>query len=203
MVHAARASAARATAPSSTRHFLIAGQKILKTELTPSVSTPNAFLIAGICPTFFAHALRPALLIGTPIRLEFDLTPSAPIQNAFLIGTIGPILTPARLFTRHSSLITSHHLTPFLFDTNKPHKIIILVIILMKTKEKQFSIRYKLASHDISLPAAGSQSRPGPKAESAPHLPRPRNAPCLGLQVVLSCPAASGPNWFAWLGTGA
>jgi hypothetical protein len=33
-------------------HFLIAGEKILKTELTPSVAGPNAFLIAGDFPSF-------------------------------------------------------------------------------------------------------------------------------------------------------
>ena len=98
----------RATPP-----FLIAGEKILKTELTPSVPTPNAFLIAGVCATF---------------------SPAA-----------------APLFTHHLSLITCHclthhRLTSFLFDTNKPHKIIILVSLPMKTKEKQFSIRYKFAA---------------------------------------------------------
>jgi hypothetical protein len=30
--------------------FLIAGQKILKTAVTPSVPIPSAFLIAGVCP---------------------------------------------------------------------------------------------------------------------------------------------------------
>ena len=44
--------------------FLIAGEKILKTALTPSVSTPNAFLIAGIYPLFAARAAsaRPSAL---------------------------------------------------------------------------------------------------------------------------------------------
>jgi hypothetical protein len=37
-------------------HFLIAGEKILKTELTPSVAVPNAFLIAG---AFNAFSLAP------------------------------------------------------------------------------------------------------------------------------------------------
>jgi hypothetical protein len=107
MVHAARASVNRAVArfilrsgsaaskgssaaPPSTRHFLIAGEKILKTELTPSVPSPNEFLIATLCPTFFSFAPLPALLIGTPIRLEFDLTRSQQTRKDFLIGTIRP-----------------------------------------------------------------------------------------------------------------
>ncbi len=121
MVHAARA-----TAPPSTRHFLIAGEKILKTELTPSVPTPNAFLIAGVCATFSPAPLR-ALLIGTPIRLEIDLTHSQQTRKHFLIGTIRPTSTPAPLPTHLLSPITHHRLTSFLFDTNKPHKIIILI----------------------------------------------------------------------------
>ena len=104
--------------------FLIAGEKILKTELTPSISIPNAVLIAGVCATF---------------------SPAA-----------------APLFTHHLSLITyhcltHHRLTSFLFDTNKPHKIIILVSLPMKTKEKQLSIRYKFA-----LRAAGAANYPSP-----------------------------------------
>jgi hypothetical protein len=106
--------------PLATRHsslataFLIAGQKILKTRLTPSAPMPSAVLIAGICPTFS----------------------SAPLS------------------THHSSLTPHHRLTPFLFDTNKPHKIIIRVSLPMKTKEKQFSIRYKWSLRGTSLPAA-------------------------------------------------
>jgi hypothetical protein len=56
--------------------------------------------------------------------------------------------------SHHSPLITHHCLTPFLFDTNKVHKIIILLRALLKTKEKQFSIRYKFALRGKSSPAA-------------------------------------------------
>src|SRR5271154_1785920 len=108
------ASKGSSATPPSTRHFLIAGDKILKTGLTPSVPSPDAFLIANI----------------------------------------GPTLAPAPLCTHHSSLITPHCLTPFLFDTNKPHKIIILVSVPMKTKEKPLSIRYKFALRRIGQPAA-------------------------------------------------
>ena len=38
---------------------------------------------------------------------------------------------------------------PFLFRTNKPHKINILPRALLKTKEKQFSIQYKFAVGSI------------------------------------------------------
>jgi hypothetical protein len=57
---------------------------------------------------------------------------------------------PPPHFTHHSSL-----LTPFLFDTNKVHRITILMSALMKTKEKQFSIRYKFAFRGTGLPDAG------------------------------------------------
>jgi hypothetical protein len=38
-------------------------------------------------------------------------------------------------------------IAPFLFDTNKPSKIIILIRALMKTKEKRFSIQYNFATY--------------------------------------------------------
>ena len=146
------ASKGSATAPPSTRHFLIAGEKILKTGLTPSAPPPNAFLIANICATFSPAPLR-ALLIGTPIRLEIDLTHSQQTRKHFLIGTIRPTFTSAPLLTHHLSLIPHHRLTSFLFDTNKPHKIIILVSLPLKTKEKQFSIRYKFTLRGMGMPA--------------------------------------------------
>jgi hypothetical protein len=48
--------------------------------------------------------------------------------------------------TYQVSRFTTHRcLAPFLFDTNKPHKIITPPSALLKTKEKQFSIQYKFA----------------------------------------------------------
>src|ERR1700688_2388013 len=70
-------------------------------------------------------------------------------QRPILAGGFSGTLPPAPPLTDHSSLFTHHCLTSFLFDTNKAHKIIILVRALMKTKEKQFSIRYKFALYDI------------------------------------------------------
>ena len=95
----------------SSLHFLIAGDKLLETDLTPAVPIPNAFLIAGVCPTFFSPAPLPAILIGTPIRLKADLTHSQQTRKHFLIGTIRPTLTPAPLSTHHSSLITRHRIS--------------------------------------------------------------------------------------------
>ena len=40
----------------TTHAFLIAGEKILKTALTPSVPTPSVFLIAGVSATFCRSA---------------------------------------------------------------------------------------------------------------------------------------------------
>src|SRR5271169_1676111 len=153
------ASKGSSATPPSTRHFLIVSAKLLETELTPSVPSPNAFRIANICPTFFSPAPLRAFLIGTAIRLKSDLTHSQQTRKHFLIGTIGPTLAPAPLCTHHSSLITPHCLTPFLFDTNKPHKIIILVSVPMKTKEKPLSIQYKFAVRGTCNLACASFSR--------------------------------------------
>jgi hypothetical protein len=94
------------------------------------------------------------LLIASHKLLEIELTPSASAQNAFLIATICPTFTPAPLSTHHSSLIPRHCLPSFLFDTNKPNKTIIIVSLPLKTKEKQFSIRYKWSLRGTGLPAA-------------------------------------------------
>jgi hypothetical protein len=188
MVHAARASVNRATARfilrpvrrrsdggaaskgssaayPSTRHFLIAGEEILKTELTPSMPIPNVFLIAGA----FAHFRVPGSVMHNSNRytklLEIALTPSAPAQNTFLIATICPTFTPAPLFTHHSSLIPRHRLTPFLIDTNETDKI----FALLKTKKKRLSIRYKFALRGTGNLACARWFGIGP-LPSAPHI---------------------------------
>jgi hypothetical protein len=132
--------------PLITRQFLIAGEKILKTELTPSVPTPNAFLIAGDFP-FFSSAAAPRISNRYTKLLEIELTRSQSTKDRFLIDTICPTFTPAPLSTHHLSPITKHCLTQFLIATNETHKI----LALLKTKEKQLSIRYKFA-----LRAAGA-----------------------------------------------
>ncbi len=139
--------------------------KLLEFELTYTKQTRKDFLIATICPTFFSPAPLPALLIGTGSRLEIDLTHSEQTRKHFLIGTIRPTFTSAPLLTHHLSLLTRDFLTSFLFDTNKPNKIIILVSRPMKTKEKRVSIRYKFGIRGIALrrlttPAISNRNTP-------------------------------------------
>src|SRR5271156_1799932 len=152
-------------------------------------------------------------------------------QRPILIASFSAISAPARRggpaphFAHHSPLISHHCLTPFLFDTNKAHKISILTKALMKIKEKQFSIRYKFVHRGTAT--LGCALRFWVRAFGHPHqnkcaharlpmLPVPRgtnhqspittprtNAACLGVPVMLSCPAASRPKWFAWFGSGA
>jgi hypothetical protein len=142
-------------------------------------------------------------LIASRQILKIALTRSQQTRKHFLIASFSAISAPSRRGgpvphpTHHSPLIAHHRSTPFLFDTNKPRKIIIPLSALLKTKEKRFSIQYKFASRDI----ANLALVPGRK--NVPHFHRVRNAACLAVLVVLSCPAASGPNWFAWLGMGA
>src|SRR5580704_2623442 len=124
MVHAARASTASAPAPLSTRQFLIGCAAIRDARNSPE---NNALyfsnrLKTAICSARFSRVLRP--------------------QNHDSAGA-----EHGSLFTTHQSLLTNRDsaIAPFLFSTNKAHKIIILVRALMKTKEKQFSIQYKFA----------------------------------------------------------
>jgi hypothetical protein len=131
-------------------------------------------------------------LIASRQILKIKLTRSQQTRKHFLIASFSAISAPVPRLSNHDLRIA-----PFLFDTNKAHKIIILMRALMKTKEKRFSIPYKFATRDI----ANLALVPGRK--NAPHFQRDTNAACLGVPVMLSCPAASGPNWFAWLGMGA
>jgi len=160
-------------------------------------------------------------------------------QRPILIASFSAISAPARRggpaphFAHHSPLISHHCLTPFLFDTNKAHKISILTKALMKIKEKQFSIRHKCPHRGTATLACPERPRRGCALRfwvralwhphqnkcahaSLPMLPVPRgtnhqspitthrtNAACLGVPVMLSCPAASRPKWFAWFGSGA
>ena len=81
----------------ATQPFLIAGEKILKTELTPSVPSPNAFLIAGDFPPF-SSAAAPRISNRYTKLLEIDLTRSQQTRKHFLIATICPtFFSPAPL----------------------------------------------------------------------------------------------------------
>jgi hypothetical protein len=229
MIHAARASTASARAPLPTCHFLIGSAAIKNARNSPennALHFSNRLKTAN-CSARFSHVSRLSnhesrvaahgspltthqsrltnhiFLIASRQILKIALTRSQQTRKHFLIASFSAISAPARRggpvphLTHHSPLIPHHRSTPFLFDTNNANKIIILVRALLKTKEKQFSIRYKFASRHI----ANLDLVPGRK--NAPHFRRARNAACLAVLVVLSCPAASGPNWFAWLGMGA
>ena len=132
-------------------------------------------------------------LIASRQILKIELTHSQQTRKHFLIASFSASLAPAPHLTNHDSRKTA----PFQFNTNKPHKIIIVLMTPLKTKEKRFSIPYKFPARDITNLALV------PGRKNVPHLQRARNAACLAVLVVLSCPAASGPNWFAWLGMGA
>jgi hypothetical protein len=93
---------------------------------------------------------RRAFLIARRQILEINLTRSQQKRTHFLIATFSSVSALAPHLTNHASRIEP----PFLFDTNKAHKIIILTRTLLKTKEKRFSIRYKLALGSIGLPPA-------------------------------------------------
>src|SRR5580692_6740102 len=77
------------------------------------------------------------------------------MRKLFPIASFSAVSAPARHggpaphLTHHLSRFTHRCLAPFLFRTNKPHKIIILPRALLKTKEKQFSIQYKFAVGSI------------------------------------------------------
>ena len=69
------------------------------------------------------------------------------MRKLFLIASFSAVLAPARRGGPAPHCLTHRHSpnAPFLFDTNKPNKIIILLRALLKTMEKQFSIQYKFA----------------------------------------------------------
>jgi hypothetical protein len=223
VVHAARAYTAGTPAPLPARYFLIGCAAIKNARNSPETNAlhfSNRLKTAN-CSARFSRVLRSqnhespvaphgspfttyqsrlanhAVLIASRQILRIKLTRSQQTRKHFLIASFSAASPPAPRLTHHSPLITHHRSTPFLFATNKPHKIIILMRALLKTKEKRFSIQYKFASRDI----ANLALVPGRK--NVPHFQRARNATCLAVLVVLSCPAASGPNWFAWLGMGA
>jgi hypothetical protein len=178
MVHAARASTASAPAPPSAPHPLIDGTAIRNARNCPENNALH-FSNRPKTPCFsarFSRVLRSrnhhspvtyhasrltthqtlltnhAFLIATQI-LDIHLTRSQQTRKHFLIATKFDISAPH--FTNHHSPIA-----PFLFNTNKPHRIIILMRPLLKTKEKQFSIQYKFALRDIGLPTEAATSLP-------------------------------------------
>jgi hypothetical protein len=181
MVHAARASTASAPAPLSTRHFLIGCAPIKNARNSPENSALN-FSDRLKTPCFsarFSHVLSSrnhhspvthhasrftthqslltnhAFLIASRQILKINLSRSQQTRKHFLIATFSATLAPAPHLTHHC-------LTSFLFRTNKPHRITILMRPLLKTKEKQISIRYKFALRDIGLPTPLAPQHPSP-----------------------------------------
>jgi hypothetical protein len=151
------------------------------------VHAPRASTASAPPPLSVRH-----FLIASRQILKIKLTPSQQTKKHFLIASFSAISAPAPHLTNHDSRITS-----FLFNTNKAHKIIIPPSALLKTKEKQFSIQYKFALREIRrvFPLAGMKNVRNFRCYN--------NAACLAVPAVLSCPAASGPKWFARLGMGA
>jgi hypothetical protein len=151
------------------------------------VHAPRASTASAPPPLSARH-----FLIASRQILKIKLTPSQQTKKHFLIASFSAISAPAPHLTNHDSRITS-----FLFNTNKAHKIIIPPSALLKTKEKQFSIQYKFALREIRrvFPLAGMKNVRNFRCYN--------NAACLAVPAVLSCPAASGPKWFARLGMGA
>src|SRR5271156_34276 len=204
MVHAARAATPSAPAPLPTRHFLIGRAAIKKARNFPEYNAlyfSNRLKTAN-CSARFSRVLRPknhdspvarhrsrftthqslptnhAFLIASRQILKIALTTSQQTRKYFLIASFsGSLPLPPR-----PALVTHHCLTSLLFRTNKPHRIIILMRALMKTKEKHFSIRYKFALQkfqdaevglcSLTCRSYGSASRIN-TAASAPTIRRP------------------------------
>ena len=118
--------------------------------------------VPSACTRMAAHSVnvgaqcasaRRAILIASQL-LEIELTCSQQTRKLFLIASFSAISAPApHHLTNHNPRIA-----PFLFDSNKAHKIIILTRALMKTKEKQFSIRYKFGVRSIGNPTRALRS---------------------------------------------
>src|ERR1700733_2774155 len=134
MVHAARASTASARGPLSNRHFLIGHAAIKNACNSPENNALNFSnrLKTANCRARFSHVLRSR---NHQSRIAGHVSPS----------------------TNHQSPLPNH---AFLFNTNKPHRITILMRPLLKTKEKQFSIQYKFALREIGLSTEAATSLP-------------------------------------------
>ncbi len=124
MVNSARASAPCAPSPPSPN------QSLAKHNRKPTQDIENKHLrpksIASFCRDFAPGAppdqsllSTHGFLIASRQLLENELTRSQQTRKHFLIATFSGLSAPAPRLTHHSSLITHHYLTSFLFDTNK------------------------------------------------------------------------------------
>ncbi len=98
--------------PLATHAFLIAGAKILKTALTPSMPIPNVFLIAGVCTLFSVRAAS----ANAPRFSEHPLTVRSSSHSG-MDGSGGAdrrshLATCVSPITTHQSLITNTDSNP-------------------------------------------------------------------------------------------
>ncbi len=119
MVNAARASATRATTPPSPRRAKISHHQHI--SVLPAIVN------------------RHKMQLESSVTFRKQTTAPNSNQHKFCPKPAPALRAPA---------VTTHQppTTPFLFDTNKTHRIIIPPRALLKTKDKQFSIQYKFAS---------------------------------------------------------
>src|SRR5277367_1076599 len=90
-----------------------------------------------------------AILIATQL-LDIELTSSQQTRKHFLIASFSAVSAqPPHLADRNPRT------APFLFNTNKPHRIITLTRTPMKTKEKGFSIQHKFTVTNSQAQARG------------------------------------------------
>ena len=135
MVHAARASF-------TLRACLWQGRRAHPHATTPSSSHRSKISHPQLVSVLPAISNRHNLQLESSVTSRKQTTAPNSNQHKFCPNSAPALRAPA--VTTHQSPIT-----PFLFDTNKTHRIIIPPRPLLKTKEKQFSIRYKFAVGSI------------------------------------------------------
>src|SRR5271170_5040605 len=138
-------------------------------------------------------------------------------QRPILIASFSAISAPARRggpaphLAQRSSLVTHHCLTPFLFDTNVP--------IVAQPLSPALSVREGAVLLGFGFGRCGIHTKTNAHRQDCLcyrcHAGRITNhyspitthesrlTACLAVPVMLSCPAASRPKWFAWFGSGA
>src|SRR5271154_5729827 len=144
MVNAARASVNRATARFILRSGSAASKGSATTPPSPRCAKISHHQLVSVLP---ANSNRHKLQLESSVTSRKQTTAPHSNRHKFCPKPAPALRAPA--VTTYKS-----PLTPFLFDTNKTHRIIILLRPLLKTKEKQFSIRYKFARGTATLGCA-------------------------------------------------
>jgi len=184
------------TAPNSNRHKFC--PKPAPSLRPPAATTHASPLTAPKSATVSSIPLFPNFLIASRQLLEIEPAHSQQTRKHFLIVSFSAISASA------------------------PHRKNPVRIFLTATgPDSEICQPHGSKRETIFLPQHGkpSSDRPARRrravATGAAHCESPitthqspitthyTNAACLALLVVLTCPAASGPNWFAWLGMGA